>query len=366
MSDIRSFSSLLSDLFPPADVAATIPVIEPVFDPARAAALQAKLDAQARPPGSLGRLEALSVQIGQILQTESPQLQDAAVLLCAGDHGLVAQGVSAWPSTVTTLMMQTILDGEATVSVLARQHGLKVLVVDCGVVQPLPERPGLLLRRLGAGTADATRQPAMTPAQCLQAIRNGRALVQALPGNAILLGEMGIGNTSPASLLLARLADLPIDQVVGPGAGLDAEGRQRKTRALAAALVRNAAATEPLDALAALGGFEIATLVGVVLQAALENRVIVVDGFITSSAVLVAARLQPAVLERCVFSHVSAEPGHRLMLDALGADPLLQFGMRLGEGSAATLVWPLLESACRTLNDIAPLATVLVRGEAQP
>ena len=352
MSDIRSFSSLHSDLFPPADVAATIPVIEPVFDPARAAALQAKLDAQARPPGSLGRLEALSVQIGQILQTESPQLQDAAVLLCAGDHGLVAQGVSAWPSTVTTLMMQTILDGEATVSVLARQHGLKVLVVDCGVVQPLPERPGLLLRRLGAGTADATRQPAMTPAQCLQAIRNGRALVQALPGNAILLGEMGIGNTSPASLLLARLADLPIDQVVGPGAGLDAEGRQRKTRALAAALVRNAAATEPL--------------VGAVLQAALENRVIVVDGFITSSAVLVAARLQPAVLERCVFSHVSAEPGHRLMLDALGADPLLQFGMRLGEGSAATLVWPLLESACRTLNDIAPLATVLARGEAQP
>ena len=169
-----------------------------------------------------------------------------------------------------------------------------------------------------------------------------------------------------ASLLLARLADLPIDQVVGPGAGLDAEGRQRKTRALAAALVRNAAATEPLDALAALGGFEIATLVGAVLQAALENRVIVVDGFITSSAVLVAARLQPAVLERCVFSHVSAEPGHRLMLDALGADPLLQFGMRLGEGSAATLVWPLLESACRTLNDIAPLATVLARGEAQP
>lgn len=304
------------------------------------------------------------MQIGQILQTDTPRLHDATVLLCAGDHGLVAQGVSAWPSSVTTLMMQGILAGEATVSVLARQHGLKVLVVDCGVIDPLPEQPGLVLRRLGAGTQDATQQPAMTPEQCLQAIRNGSELVRELPGNAMLLGEMGIGNTSPASLLLARLADLPIERVVGPGAGLDDAGRQRKVQALAAALARHAGVTQPLDALAALGGFEIATLTGAVLQAAAENRVIVVDGFITSSAVLVASRLQPAVLERCVFSHVSAEPGHRLMLQAMGGDPLLQFGMRLGEGSAATLVWPILESACRALNEIVPLATVLARGGA--
>ena len=359
-----SVSCPASSLFSAADVAAAIPGVSPVLDPARAAAIQGKLDAQARPPGSLGRLEALAVQIGQILQTDTPQLHDAAVLLCAGDHGLVAQGVSAWPSSVTTLMMQGILAGEATVSVLARQHGLKVLVVDCGVIDPLPAQPGLVLRRLGAGTQDATQQPAMTPEQCLQAIRNGRELVRDLPGNAILLGEMGIGNTSPSSLLLARLAGLPIGQVVGPGAGLDDAGRQRKVQALAAALARHAGVTQPLDVLAALGGFEIATLTGAVLQAAAENRVIVVDGFITSSAVLVASRLQPAVLERCVFSHVSAEPGHRLMLQALGGDPLLQFGMRLGEGSAATLVWPILESACRALNEIVPLATVLARGGA--
>ena len=230
------------------------------------------------------------------------------------------------------------------------------------MIDPLPEQPGLVLRRVGAGTADALLQPAMTPEQCRTAIRNGRELVTSLPGNAILLGEMGIGNTSPASLLLARLAGLPIEQVVGPGAGLDAAGRQRKIQVLGQVLERHAQATEPLDALAALGGFEIATLAGAVLQAALENRVIVVDGFITSSAVLVAARLQPAVLERCVFSHVSAEPGHRLMLQAMQADPLLQFGMRLGEGSAAALVWPLLESACRALNEIASLEKVMARG----
>ena len=150
--------------------------------------------------------------------------------------------------------------------------------------------------------------------------------------------------------------------MVGPGAGLDVAGRQHKIQVLGQVLERHAQATEPLDALAALGGFEIATLAGAVLQAALENRVIVVDGFITSSAVLVAACLQPAVLERCVFSHVSAEPGHRLMLQAMQADPLLQFGMRLGEGSAAALVWPLLESACRALNEIAPLEKVMARG----
>lgn len=352
----------LHDLSSSSQSEAVVPFIPPVLDADRAAAIQARLDAQARPPGSLGRLESLAVQIGQILRTEAPRLQEPTVLLCAGDHGLVAQGVSAWPSSVTTLMMQGILSGEATVSVLARQHGLNVQVVDCGVIDPLPEQPGLVLRRVGAGTADALLQPAMTSDQCWTAIRNGREQVASLPGNAILLGEMGIGNTSPASLLLARLAGLPIEQVVGPGAGLDAAGRQRKIQVLGQVLERHAQATEPLDALAALGGFEIATLAGAVLQAALENRVIVVDGFITSSAVLVAARLQPAVLERCVFSHVSAEPGHRLMLQAMQADPLLQFGMRLGEGSAAALVWPLLESACRALNEIAPLEKVMARG----
>lgn len=338
-----------------------IPDIAPRLDGEMARRLQGRLDAQARPPGSLGRLEALAVRIGQILGTDEPRLHSPMMLLCAGDHGLVAQGVSAWPSTVTTLMMQTILAGDATVSVLARQHGLSLTVVDCGVVQPLPAQPGLLLRPLGPGTADASQQPAMTMAQCRQAIRHGRELVASMPGNVVLLGEMGIGNTSPASLLLARLADLPIGQVVGPGAGQSPEGLQRKQAVLAGTLAHHAGIDAPLDVLAAMGGFEIATMVGIVLQAALEHRVIVVDGFITSAAVLVASRLQPAVLDCCVFSHVSAEPGHRLMLAAMQADPLLQFDMRLGEGSGAAMVWPLLESACRVLNEVATLETVLSR-----
>lgn len=343
-----------------------VPVVPPRHDEVLAKAIQARLDAQARPPGSLGRLEALAVQIGLVLGSETPQLQEPALLLCAGDHGLVAQGVSSWPSRVTTLMMQTILAGDATVSVLARQHGLRLLVVDCGVVQPLPAQAGLLCRSLGRGTADASQGPAMSMAQCRQAIRNGREMVAALPGNAVLLGEMGIGNSSAAALLLACLAGLPIGQVVGPGAGHSPAGLAHKRQVLAATLARHPALTDPLAALAALGGFEIATLVGATLQAALENRLVVVDGFITSAAVLVAARLQPAVLARCVFSHVSAEPGHQAMLAAMQAEPLLPFGMRLGEGSGAALAWPLLVSACEVLRGVATLDTVLARSVPAP
>lgn len=343
-----------------------IPAIGPVLYRDAAAALQARLDAQARPPGSLGRLEALAVQLGQVLGSRTPRLKSPVVLLCAGDHGLVAQGVSAWPSSVTTLMMQTILAGSATVSVLARQHRLALRVVDCGVVEPLPRQPGLVQCAVARGTADASQGPAMTMAQCRQAIANGRRLVAQLPGNAVLLGEMGIGNTSAASLLLARLAGLPVEAVVGAGAGLDAAGLARKRQVLSEVLAHHADVTEAQAVLAALGGFEIATMVGIVLQAALENRVIVVDGFITSAAVLVASRLQPLVLERCVFSHVSAEPGHRLMLAEMDAQPLLGFDMRLGEGSAATLVWPILESACRVLAEVALLETVLAGKPAVP
>lgn len=332
-----------------------IPAVPTVHNAALAGRIQARLDGQARPPGSLGRLEKLAVQIGVVLGNEAPRLSSPTLMLCAGDHGLLAQGVSSWPADVTTLMMHSILAGDATVSVLARQHGLTTMLVDCGVAKPLPPQPGLYLRSLGRGTADATQQPAMTMKQCRRGIRNGRELVARTPGNVVLLGEMGIGNTSPSSLLLARLAGLPVESVVGIGAGMDEASRQRKQDALARALARHASATAPLDALAALGGFEIATMVGIILQAALENRVVIVDGFITTAAVLVASRLSPAVVERCIFSHMSAEPGHRLMLAALEAEPLLEFGMRLGEGSAAALAWPLVQSACRVLNEVVAL-----------
>ncbi len=330
-----------------------IPNIPELNDTTLRSALQARVDGKTKPLGSLGRLEALAVQIGCILGTGSPRLDQPQLVVFAADHGLAAQGVSAYPSDVTWQMVQNFLGGGAAVSVLARQHGLALTVVDCGVRHDFAPVPGLVIRKIAAGTADASIGPAMNPSQCAEAIANGREVVRMLPGNALLLGEMGIGNTSAASMLLSRLAGLPLDDCVGAGTGLDAAGLARKRAVLTevTALHRNAVA--PLDALAAFGGFEIATLVGAVLQAAEERRVIVVDGFITGAAVLVAKLLQPHVVQRCVAAHVSTEPGHALLLDYLALQPLLRLDLRLGEGSGAALAWPLLESASRILREMA-------------
>ncbi len=330
-----------------------MPDISDLHDATLAQRLQHVLDNKTKPVGSLGRLEALAWRIGTILGSDAPVLRDPQLLVCAGDHGLAARGVSAYPSDVTWQMVQNFLAGGAAVSVLARQHGLALTVVDCGVRHAFEARPGLLIRKVAHGTADASAGPAMTPPQCAQAIDSGREVVRGLPGNALLLGEMGIGNTSAASMLLARLAGLDLHACVGVGTGLDAAGLVRKRTVLAEVLARHRDATGALQALAAFGGFEIATLVGAVLQAAEERRVIVVDGFITGAAVLVAHALQPHVVQRCVAAHVSAEPGHALLLQHLGLQPLLQLDLRLGEGSGGALAWPLLESACRLLREMA-------------
>ena len=342
---------------------AHLPLIADIANPQLTQALQHKLDHKTKPLGSLGQLEALALRIGQVLGTEAPVLQQPQMLVCAGDHGFAAKGVSAFPSDVTWQMVENFLAGGAAVSVLARQHGLALTVVDCGVARDIapraavPGQPQLLVRKVAAGTQDASIGPAMTPAQCAQALHNGMDVVRGLPGNALLLGEMGIGNTSVASLLLARLCGVSLEDCTGAGTGLDAGGVARKRAVLAQALAANEGAVNPLDALAALGGFEVATLVGAVLQASSERRVIVVDGFITSAAVLVAARLQPHVLQRCVFAHGSAEPGHAHMLAHLlpgqQPQPLLDLGLRLGEGSGAALAWPLLQSACAVLREMA-------------
>ncbi len=331
----------------------TIPSITDIRDDALAARLQGALDNKTKPLGALGRLEGLALRIGMILGSETPVLEAPQMLVCAGDHGLAARGVSAFPSDVTWQMVENFLAGGAAVSVLARQHGLALTVVDCGVRRDFQARPGLVSRRIAAGTADASAGPAMTAGQCAQAIANGREVVRALPGNALLLGEMGIGNSSAAAMLLARLAGLDIDACTGAGTGLDAAGLARKRTVLREVLALHASAVAPLDALAAFGGFEIATLVGAVLQAAEERRVIVVDGFIASAAVLVAGALQPHVAQRCVAAHSSAEPGHALLLKHLGLEPLLNLDLRLGEGSGGALAWPLLESACRILREMA-------------
>ena len=331
----------------------TLPRIDSLHNEALAQSLQRQLDHKTKPLGSLGALEALALRLGLILGSDSPELRAPQMVVFAGDHGLTRRGVSAYPSDVTWQMVENFLAGGAAVTVLARQHGIGMTVVDCGVAHDFALRPGLQIRKVGHGTADCSTEPAMSRAQCEQALAHGIELVKDLPGNVLLLGEMGIGNTSPASLILARLGRLDIADCTGAGTGLDQPGIARKTDVLREVLLRHEDAREPLAVLAAMGGFEIATMVGAVLQAAAERRVILVDGFITCAAVLVASRLVPAVLQRCVFAHRSGERGHSLLLAQLEARPLLDLGLRLGEGSGAALAWPLLPSACAILREMA-------------
>lgn len=330
-----------------------IPAIPSLHDAALASALQHRIDRKTKPLGSLGRLEGLMLRLGLIQGTEQPKLVEPQMMVFAADHGLAAHGVSAFPSDVTWQMVENFLAGGAAVAVLARQHGLQLSVVDAGVRHTFEPRPGLLIAKIAMGSRDMLAGPAMTVDECATAVAAGKTLLQKRPGNALLLGEMGIANTSSAALLLSRLGGYPLADCVGRGTGLDDAQLRHKLDVLARVLEKHPRATEPMAALAALGGLEIAMMVGAVLQAALERRVIVVDGFITGAAVLVAAKLQPAVLERCIFAHRSNEQGHRLMLDTLQAQPLLDLGLRLGEGSGAALAWPLLESACRVLAEMA-------------
>lgn len=332
---------------------ATWPAVSRVGNASLAARLQHRIDRLTKPIGALGRLESLMMQIGLVQQTDSPRLEAPQMIVFAADHGLARHGVSAYPADVTGQMVQNFLEGGAAVSVLARQHGLALTIVDAGVRHDFRPQAGLVSCKIARGTGDPLRGPAMTESQCMQAIRAGGDVVQALPGNVVALGEMGIGNTSAAAMLLARLNDWPIERCTGSGSGLDSAGVARKVALLADVLRLHEAARMPLEALAAFGGFEIAMMVGAALYAASERRILLVDGFIASSAILVAARLAPEVLDYCVFAHVSSERAHAAMLDALRVEPLLQLSLRLGEGSGAALAWPLLDSACRLLNEMA-------------
>ena len=350
------------------------PPVGPRADAPLEARLRQRIDRLTKPLGALGRVEALMLQLGLLQGRVDPRLEAPQALVFAADHGLAARGVSAYPPEVTAQMVANFVAGGAAISVLARQHGLGLTVVDAGVRGTVPPGPAdaaptavaRLVRPVGPGTADASEGPAMSPAQCVQALELGRDCVRALPGNALVLGEMGIGNSSAASLLLARLAGLDIDACTGHGTGLDAAGLARKRAVLREVLARHADARAPLAALAAFGGFEIATLVGAVLQAAEDRRVIVLDGFISGAAVLVAHALRPHVLQRCIASHESAEHGHAAMLRHLGLEPLLRLRMRLGEGSGAAVAWPLLESACRILDEMASFDSAGVSQRSKP
>jgi len=330
-----------------------IPTLPPPADAGLQQRLRHRIDRKTKPLGALGRLESIAERVGLVQGTDRPVLCDPQMIVFAGDHGIASRGVSAYPSDVTWQMVENFLAGGAAVSVLARQHGLTLTVVDAGVNHTFAPRPGLLDRKVAAGTADMLAGPAMTAAQLDQALQAGGDVVRNLPGNAVLLGEMGIGNTSSASLLLAMLTGEDLAACTGRGTGLDDDGLARKRALLAEAMIMHRGATDPFALMAAVGGFEIAMIAGAALQAAAERRLVVVDGFIAGAAVLWASRLAPALSGSCIWAHSSAEPGHRLMTQHLGVVPLLDLGLRLGEGSGAALAWPLIVSAVRILNEMA-------------
>ena len=329
-------------------------VIKPVSR-ALEAALQKKIDEKTKPLGALGQLEALALQIGLCQNTLTPSLIRPTLLIFAGDHGVAASGVSLYPSSVTAQMVANFLSGGAAINVFARQHGLALRVVDAGVNADLEPHPQLIHAKIAKGTRNFLFEPAMSETECALAIARGAAIVkeQAERGcNCIGFGEMGIGNTSSAALIMHCLMGLPLEQCVGRGTGLDDEQLARKVAVLKQ-VVESKIMILDSNVLENFGGFEIAMMVGAFLQAAECGMMIMVDGFICSSALLVASRLYPAVLDYCVFSHQSNEQGHQALLKEFKARPLLNLDLRLGEGSGVALAFPLLQSAVLFLNEMA-------------
>jgi nicotinate-nucleotide--dimethylbenzimidazole phosphoribosyltransferase len=336
------------------------PAIAPL-DRALAATMRARIDGKAKPPGSLGQIEDLAVQLGMIAHPAGPQVNNAVLLVFAGDHGLTEEGVSQYPSAVTVAMVKTYLAGRASANAFAAATNAAIRVVDAGVAAELPAHPGLIGAKIRMGTANAAREPAMSMQQACDALASGCVLAinEINAGADILaLGEMGIGNSASSALLVHRLAPAPLDDCIGIGAGQDDAGMTRKRAAIAKAAERSKA-TAPLDVLREFGGLEIAMMAGAVLGAASRRRPVLIDGFISSTAALVAIRLRPAARDYCVFAHRSAEKGHNIVLAALDARPLLDLGLRLGEGTGALLAVPLVRAAARLLSDVADLSDVL-------
>lgn len=317
-----------------------------------------------KPAGSLGRLESVAVQLAGLQGQVKPTLSQVWIAIFAGDHGVVAEGVSAFPQEVTGQMLLNFVSGGAAISVLARQLGAQLEVVDLGTVNPALNLPGVRHLNIGAGTANFVLGAAMTQAQGELALQAGRdSLLRAKAAGAQLFigGEMGIGNTTAASALACALLDCPVAHLTGPGTGLNAEGVSHKAQVIERALALHAAQRgDALQTLFNLGGFEIAALVGAYLAAAQEGVAVLVDGFICTVAALVAVRLNPGCREWLLFGHRGAEPGHRHVLETLKAEPLLELGLRLGEGSGAALAVPLLRLACDLHGQMATFAEAAV------
>lgn len=340
--------------------------IEPV-DPSLAPQLRARIDGKAKPLGALGRLEDLAVQLGSIWHPQPPRTGRATMFVFAADHGITAEGVSAYPASVTAAMVATYLAGRAGVNTLARACNVDVRVVDAGVDADLPAHPDLIDAKIRRSSRNARHEPAMTIQETRDCLSRGASIVAAAieaGTDIVAIGEMGIGNTTSAALLMHRLAPTPLTDCIGAGTGLDADGIARKLAVAERAAARSDA-TSPLDVLAEFGGYEIAMMVGAVLGSAMHRRPVIIDGFIAGAAALVAVRLQPAARGYCVFSHRSAERGHDLLLRAFDAKPYLDLGLRLGEGTGAVMMVPLLRAAGGILTEMADLSDVMA-GTLEP
>jgi len=313
-----------------------------------------------KPTGSLGRLERLSIQIAGIQGRPIPQIKQKAVIVMAADHGVAARGTSAYPQEVTAQMVLNFLHGGAGINVISRQVGARVIIVDMGVAVKLEANPGLLSRRIAAGTQDMSRGPAMTVAQARQALETGIEIVTAEIKKGldiVATGDMGIGNTTASSAICAIMTGKTITEVTGRGTGLDDKQLQQKIRIINEAIAFNKPeSAKPLEILAKVGGFEIGGLAGVILGAAAYRVPVVIDGFISGAAALIAAGLCPRSKDYMIAGHCSVEPGHKLLLQYLGLKPLLDLEMRLGEGTGAALAISIIETSTRILNEMATFA----------
>lgn len=330
------------------------------LDEAARSAAQARQQQLTKPPGALGQLENLAIRLAAMQGCEKPQAEKVFINVFAGDHGVAEENVSAFPQLVTAEMVKNFARGGAAICVLAKQLNAKLEVVNLGTAFETGDLPGVLQRNIGKGTANFTKQPAMTAAQLADAMQAGQesaAHAEKLGTQLYIGGEMGIANTTSAAALACALLKHAPQQLAGPGTGLDASGVQHKAAVIARALELHAAdLNDPLEILRRLGGFEIAALTGAYISCAQHGITVLVDGYITTAAALLAVRIQPAVADWLVYAHRSAEPGHILMLNALKAETMLELGMRLGEGSGAGVAVPLLRLACALHNDMATFA----------
>jgi nicotinate-nucleotide--dimethylbenzimidazole phosphoribosyltransferase len=345
----------------------TINRIRPL-DPHAMAAARTRQDQLTKPQGALGRLEALSIQIAGITGDPRPRLRAPAVVVMAADHGIARQKVSAYPRDVTRQMVLNFLSGGAAINVLAHHVGARVVVVDVGVASELPETPGLLVRKVALGTNDLSVEPAMSRVQAQAALETGITVADALIDadvDVIATGDMGIGNTTAASAITAAITGRAVAEVTGRGTGIDDARLAHKIALIEQALARHHPdPTDGLQMLATVGGFEIGGLAGVMLGAAARQVPIVVDGFISGAAALVACTLAPTVQPYLIAAHRSVEQGHQAILLHLDMQPLLDLGMRLGEGTGAVLGVSLCQAACKVLDEMATFAEAGVTGQS--